>query len=47
LIASQIAFGKTKNNEGNATGAVLPWVAVAVVLVILCGGLYYGIRMIE
>ena len=35
------------HKEVNTTERILHWVAIAVVSIVLFGGLYYGIRMIE
>jgi len=35
-----------EHNETNATQRVIQWVAIAVISILLFGGLYYGVRML-
>ena len=36
-----------EHKEVNTTERVLRWIAIAVISVVLFGGLYYGVRMME
>jgi len=36
-----------EHKEVNTTERVLRWIAIAVISVVLFGGLYYGVRMMQ
>ena len=36
-----------EHKEVNSTERIIRWVAIAVVSIVLFGGLYYGVRMME